>query len=60
MHDSTNFGVGGKMRQTSARRMSCPNKSGSGNHLSQNDPHPLAIDDNQSSPGLPIDYQEIE
>ena len=44
MPDSTSFGVGGKMRQTSARRMSYPNKSGSGNRLSQNDPHPPAID----------------
>ena len=36
--DSTSFGVGGKMRQTSARKMRCPNKSASGNRLGQNDP----------------------
>ena len=45
MPDSKSFGVGGKMRQTSARKMSCPNKSASGNHFGQKDPHPPAVDD---------------
>jgi hypothetical protein len=45
MPESQSFGVGGKMRQTSARRMRCPNKSASGNRLGQNDPHPPATDD---------------
>jgi hypothetical protein len=45
MPDSKNFGVGGKMRQTNARKMRCPNKSASGNHLSQNEPHPPLVDD---------------
>jgi len=50
MPDSKSFGVGGKMPQTSARRMRCPNKSASGNRLSQNDPHPPAIDDKDLIP----------
>ncbi|MGC2280183.1 MAG: hypothetical protein WA603_09215, partial [Candidatus Acidiferrales bacterium] len=45
MPDSKSFGVAGKMRQTSARRMRCPNKSASGNHLGQSDPHPPGVDD---------------
>ena len=45
MPDSKSFSVGGKMRQTTARRVRCPNKSASGNHLSQNDPLPPAVDD---------------
>ncbi len=45
MPDSKNFGVAGKTRQTSARKMRCPNKSASGNHLDQNDPHLPAVDD---------------
>jgi hypothetical protein len=45
MPDSRSFGVVGKMRQTSARKMKCPNKSASGNHLGQNDPHPPEVDD---------------
>ena len=49
MPDSKSFGVGGKMPQTSARRMRCPNKSASGNRLGQNDPHPPAIDDKDPS-----------
>ena len=49
MPDSTSFGVGGKMRQTSARRMSYPNKSASVNRLGRNDPHPAAIDDKDLS-----------
>ncbi len=36
--DSKSFGVDGKMRQTSARRLRYPNKSASGNHLGPNDP----------------------
>ena len=43
--DSKSFDVGGKMRQTNARRVSCLNKFVSGNHLGQNDPHPPAADD---------------
>jgi hypothetical protein len=35
--------VGEKMRQTSARRLSCPNKSATGNHLGPNDPRHLAV-----------------
>ncbi len=42
--DSKSFGVGGKMRQTSARRLRCPNKSASGNHIGPNDPHHKALD----------------
>ncbi len=45
MPDSKSFGVAGKMRQTSVRKMRYPNKSASGNHLSQNDPHPPEVDD---------------
>ncbi len=45
MPDSKSFGVGGKMRQTSARRLRCPNKFVNGNHLGQNDPHTPAVDD---------------
>jgi hypothetical protein len=33
------------MRQTSARRMTCPNKSASGNHLGQTALHPPGVDD---------------
>jgi hypothetical protein len=40
MPDSKSFDVDGKMQQTNARRLSCPNKSASGNHLGQNDQHP--------------------
>jgi hypothetical protein len=36
------------MRRTTARRVRCPNKSASGNHLGQNDPHPPAVDDKSS------------
>src|SRR5271156_1442031 len=45
MPDSKRFGVGGKMRQTSVRRLRCPNKSASGDHLNQNVPRPPAVDD---------------
>jgi hypothetical protein len=45
MLDSKNSAVGGKMRQTSARRLGCPNKSASGSHLGQKDPHLPAVDD---------------
>jgi hypothetical protein len=45
MLDSKNSGVAGKMRQTSARKMRCPNNSASGNHLGQNDPHPPEVGD---------------
>jgi putative transposase len=45
MVNSKSFGVGGKKRRTSARRMRSPNKSASGNHLGQNDRHPPAEGD---------------
>ena len=38
--DSTSCDVDGTKRQTSARRVRCPNKSASGNPSDQNDPHP--------------------
>ena len=40
--------AGGKMRQTNARRVRCLNKSASGNHSGQNDPHPPAADGRKS------------
>ena len=49
MPDSKSFGVGRKMRQTSGRRMRCPNKSANGNRLGQNYPHPPTIDDKDFS-----------
>jgi hypothetical protein len=49
--DSTSFGVGGKMRQMSARRMRCPNKYANGNHLGLNDPHLPAPDGHKSFEG---------
>jgi hypothetical protein len=49
MPDSKSFGVGGNMLQTNARKMSWPNKSASGNHSGQNDPHPPAVDDKNPS-----------
>ena len=45
MPDSKSFGVGWKKLQTTARRVRCPKKSASGNHLGQNDPLPPAVDD---------------
>ena len=45
MPDSKSCGVGGKMRQTNARRLRFPNKSASGNHLGPNDSHLPAVDD---------------
>jgi hypothetical protein len=46
--DSTSFDVGGKLRQTNARRVSYLNKSASGNHLGRNDPHPPAAEGRKS------------
>ena len=40
--------AGGKMRQTNARRVRCLNKSASGNHSGQTDPHPPAADGRKS------------
>jgi len=44
MPDSKSCDAGGKMRQMSARRVRCPNRSASGNHLGQNGPRPREAD----------------
>jgi hypothetical protein len=57
--DSTSFGAGGTIRDPNQKRVSCLNKSASGNRLGRNDPHPPTIDDKDLTGVLRVGLSEL-